>query len=144
MAAPRNLWRVKSNCPRARTKRSSVPSFINVKTPLFSSEGDQSRSFEGLLWGRPRITSWLGLGPDRGRSCPKRRAARRSLPKPTGQRKHVRGVIPPQTSPKSRSIMHSHYCSPHSKHIKRRKAHNILAKAVTTTLNAPQLLSWPH
>ena len=51
MAAPHKLWRVKSNRPRARTKISSVPSFMNVKTPLFSSEGDQNRSFEGLLWG---------------------------------------------------------------------------------------------
>ena len=51
MAAPRKLWHVKSNRPHAWTKISSVPSFINVKTPLFSSEGDQNRSFEGLLWG---------------------------------------------------------------------------------------------
>ena len=51
MTAPCKLWRVKSNRPRARTKISSVPSFINVKTPLFSLKGDKNRSFEGLLWG---------------------------------------------------------------------------------------------
>ena len=51
MAAPRKLWRVKSNQPHARTKTSLIPSFVNVKTPLFSLEGDQNRSFEGLLWG---------------------------------------------------------------------------------------------
>ena len=51
MAVPRKLWRVKSNRPHARTKTSLIPSFVNVKTPLFSSEGDQNWSFEGLLWG---------------------------------------------------------------------------------------------
>ena len=51
MAASRKLWRVKSNRPHARTKTSLIPSFVNVKTSLFSSEGDQNRSFEGLLWG---------------------------------------------------------------------------------------------
>ena len=51
MAVPRKLWRVKSNRPHARTKTSLIPSFVNVKTPLFSSKGDQNWSFEGLLWG---------------------------------------------------------------------------------------------
>ena len=46
--------------------------------------------------------------------------------------------------PESRSMMHPSYCSPHPKRIKRKKAQNIPVKAVTTTLNAPQLLSWPH
>ena len=60
MAAPRKLWRVKSNHPYARTKISSIPSFINVKTPLFSSEGDQNRSFEGLLWGPAQNNKLVG------------------------------------------------------------------------------------
>ena len=51
MAAPRKLWRVKSNRPHVWTKISLIRSFINVKTLLFSFEGDQNRSFEGLLWG---------------------------------------------------------------------------------------------
>ena len=144
MVVPRKLWRIKSNRPRARTKISSVPSFINVKTPLFSSEGDQNRSFEELLWGpaqnnklagpwaRPRtITSEETLQPII--------LAQANWAKKTRPRSNSSSDIP-----KSRSMMHSRYCSPHSKHIKRKKAQNILAKAVTTTLNAPQLLSWPH
>ena len=58
MAAPRKLWRVKSNRLHARTKISSVAPFINVKTPLFSSEGDQNQSFEGLLWGPTQNNKW--------------------------------------------------------------------------------------
>ena len=144
MAAPRKLWRVKSNRPRARTKISSVPSFINVKTPLFSSEGDQNRSFEGLLWGPVQNNKLDGPW-----ACP-----RTILSEETS-----RPITPAQANwseentseedsssdvPKSRSMMHPSYCSLYSKHIKRKKAQNIPAKAVTTTLNALQLLSWPH
>ena len=139
MAAPRKLWRVKSNHPYARTKISSIPSFINVKTPLFSSEGDQNRSFEGLLWGPAQNNRLAGPW-----ARPRRQRGPESLLRPTGARRTRPRSNSSSDVPKSRSTMHPSYCSPHSKHVKRKETQNIPAKAVTTTLNAPQLLSWPH
>ena len=144
MAAPRKLWHVKSNRPRARTKISSVPSFINVKTLLFSSEGDQNRSFEGLLWG-PAQNNKLAGPWARPRTILSEETSRPIIPAQANWAKKTRPRSNPSSDiPKSRSMMCPSYCSPHSKRINRKKAQNIPAKAVTTTLNAPQLLSWPH
>ena len=75
---------------------------------------------------------------------PRRRRGPESLLKPTGVRRTRPRSNSSSNVPKSRSTMHSSYYSPHSKHVKRKKAQNIPAKVVTTTLNAPQLLFWPH
>ena len=141
MAAPCKLWRFKSNRPRVRIKVSSVPSFINVKTPLFFSEGDQNRSFEGLLWG-PAQNNKLAGPWARPRTILSEETSRPVIPAQANWAKKTR---PRSNSsldvPESRSMMHPSYCSPHPKRIKRKKTQNISAKAITTTLNAPQLLS---
>ena len=93
---------------------------------------------------RPRIIGWLGPGPVREPFCPRRRRSPESLLRPTGAKR----TLPRSNSSldvlESRSKVHHSYCSPPSKHVKRKESQNIPAKAVTTTLNAPQLLSWPH
>ena len=45
---------------------------------------------------------------------------------------------------KSGAKVHPNHYSPSSKYVKRKETRNISAKAATTTLNALQLLSWPH
>ena len=92
---------------------------------------------------RPRITSWLGLGPVRGPFCLRRRHGPKSLLRPTGATKPRPRSNSSSDIPKSRSMMHPSYCSPHSKHIRRKKDskyprkgchHHI--KCTTTTLLA--------
>ena len=144
MAAPRKLWRVKSNRSHARTKTSLIPSFLNVKTRFSPWKKIKTGVLRGYCGDRPRITGWLGLGPVREPFCPRRRRGPESLLRPTGARRTRPRSNSSSDVPKSRSTMHLSYCSPHSKHIKRKKTQNIPTKVVTTTLNAPQLLSWPH
>ena len=144
MAAPRKLWHVKSNRPRAQTKVAFVPSFINVKTPLFLSKGDQNLSFEGLLWG-PAQNNKLAGPWAHPRTIMSKETSRPIIITQANWAKKTRPRSNSSSEiPKSRSMMHPSYCSPYSKHVKRKKAQNIPAKAVTTILNAPQLLSWPH
>ena len=75
---------------------------------------------------------------------PRRRRGPESLLKPTGAKKTRPRSNSSSDVPKSRSTMHPSYFSPHSKHVKGKETQNIPEKAVTTTLNALQPLSWPH
>ena len=144
MATPRKLWRVKSNRSHVRTKTSLISSFVNVKTHFSPWKEIKTEVLRGYCRDRPRITGWLGLGPVRGPFCLRRRRGPESLLRPTGaKRTHPRSNSSSDI-PKSRSKVHPSYYSPPSKHVKRNESQNIPAKAVTTTLNTPQLLSWPH
>ena len=93
---------------------------------------------------RPRIIGWLGPGPVQGPVCPRRRRGLESLSRPTGVKRTRPRSHSSSDVPKSGSKVHPSYCNLPSKHVKRKETQNILAKAATTTLNAPQLLSWPY
>ena len=92
-----------------------------------------------LVWGSAQNNRLAGLW-----ARPRRHRGPDSLFRPTWAKRTCLRSNSSSDIAKSGSKVRSSYCSPPSKYVKIKETQNISAKAVTTTLNAPQLLSWPH
>ena len=88
---------------------------------------------------RPKIKAGWALGPSEESAWPKQ-----SLFRPIGAKRTCPSSNFSSDIAKSRSKARSSHYNPSSKYVKRKETRDILAKAATTTLNASQLLSWPH
>ena len=93
----------------------------------------------------PKIIGWLGRRPVQERSSSEETSwPKQSLFRPTGAKRTCPRSNFASNTAKSGSKARPNHYSPFSKYVKRKKTRDISAKAATTTLNALQLLSWPH
>ena len=97
------------------------------------------------MWG-PAQNNRLAGPRARSRTSPSEEISlpRQSLFRPIGAKRTCPRSNSSSDIAKSGSKVRPSYCSPPSKYVKRKETQNISAKAATTTLNASQLLSWPH